>query len=327
MLTLLMIAQAYLWENSEAKNVLPAVIAKNLYQISRTQQRFPTLTYADYVLHNWRFIDDKKDIALDNIEPLYTFTDSKDEAWFIKIHVVIESVCSKALLAMCKAFSLIQAMKKDNEKFNDVNETQLAVLLNTMASSLQEANTILQKMKDGCDPQYFFSKLRIYLGGWEKIKITSKDDKEEIGVKFEGVESKDKSITHSYKGPSGAQSSIVPALDAFFGIEHDINGMFKTLLDFQEYMPRKHCGFINFLSKSKLTHLIEETNSDKINDARTKAVHQLELFRAHHIGLVHQYIFNPAAKIGINKQAITGTGGAPINEYLGDRYTSTLHSH
>lgn len=325
-LFLVSIAQAYIWENNEnPRNKIPRVIAKNLYNLCRSQQRFPTLTYSDYVLHNWRLIDPTKEISLDNIEPIITFTGSKDELWFIKIHVAIEAVCSKAMHAACQVFNLANDMKKNPGIDLLLKEKELIKLLTIIENSIKDATCILQKMKDNCDPNYFFFQLRPYLSGWEKVK-TEVVGKEEIGVHFEGVDNKDKISTYNYKGPSGAQSSIFPALDALLGIKHEINGMYRTLLEFQEYMPKKHAAFIKLLTKSKLSHIADSNDFTDLKTARANAIHQLELFRAHHIGIVHQFIFNQAAKIGIDKDEITGTGGTPINEYLCGRYKTTLTS-
>lgn len=323
LLTLISIAQGYIWEdNDHPQNKIPSVISKNIYHLCKSQQRYPTLTYSDYVLHNWRLIDNKKEISLDNIEPIVTFTGTKDEAWFIKIHVVIESVCSKAILAATQATQLTRELCKNPSKKNSETDKQLILLLSTIEKSIKDAISVLQKMKDNCDPDYFFYHLRPFLSGWEKVK-TNSENQSITGVQLEGINTSDKITTHSYKGPSGAQSSIIPALDAFLGIQHEINGMFRTLLEFQEYMPKKHSAFIKLLSKSKISDIAASTESEALKQARKDAIHQVELFRCHHIGLVHQFIFKPAEKIGLKSSDITGTGGTPINHYLGERYLST----
>lgn len=325
-LTLAMIAQSYIFENKDdLRNIIPNAIAKNLYHICRNQQRFPTLTYADYILHNFRLKDPHKKITLDNIEPLLTFTNSKDEAWFIKIHVAIEAIGSKAMIAAYKAHDLAHKMKKniDLDINNSETENQLTELLNTITDSFKEISHVLSIMKKECDPQYFFFILRSYVGGWENVKKMSNENKEEIGVKFEGVGSADKVAMHSYRGPTGGQSSLIPALDALLGIQHEINGMYRTLLEFHQYMPKKHSAFVNFLSNSKVNNVVDASSLSALKDARDNAQKQLELFRLHHLGTVHQFISAPAKTIGIKEDEITGTGGAPIKDYLHERYINT----
>lgn len=55
---LLALVQGYIWEQpaSPASRV-PAVLAKNSYAIAKRRQRFPILTYYDYILTNWRLTD------------------------------------------------------------------------------------------------------------------------------------------------------------------------------------------------------------------------------------------------------------------------------
>ncbi|MDX1902339.1 MAG: hypothetical protein SFW66_10140 [Gammaproteobacteria bacterium] len=327
-MTLLMIAQAYIWEDEKnPMNVLPAVIAKNLYKLCRSQQRMPTLTYKDYILRNWRLLDPEKEISLDNIEPIYTFTNSADEAWFIKIHVVIESICSKAIIAACKAYGLAHDLIKDPSEdplVNQETERNITELLNVISTTLEEAILVLKRMTEQCRHEYFFFTLRHYLGGWEKVIKKDGDGKEHVGIFFEGVETKDKNF-HSYRGPSGAESSIIPALDAFLSVEQEIDGMYKTLLNFQEYMPRKHQAFVGYLSTSKVREVVETSDSVELKEAFENATRHVKAFRGTHLGIVHQYIMVPAKTIGIKSDEITGTGGAPIGEYLVERYQNTLH--
>jgi indoleamine 2,3-dioxygenase len=317
MLTLL--AQAYVWEDFNApRNVIPAVIARNLYQLCQRDQRFPTLTYADYILYNWRLKDAAKGIVLENIEPIFTFTGTKDEAWFIKIHVAIEAAASAALVQAFAA-SRVAATLLTNPSDGEVQK-EFADLLVRTAVSLQCAVKVLARMTEECHPGYFWNTLRLYLNGWEKVKLPYSN---ETGVKFEGVETKDKLATHSYKGSSGAQSSIIPALDAAFGVKHDINGMFQTLLAFKSYMPMEHQIFISVMSRSPISKAIKVSGSPSLFAAWKAVIDNIKSFRMGHMGLVANYIHRPAEKTGIKRADIVGTGGTPIDEYLGDRHKAT----
>ncbi|MDX1902334.1 MAG: hypothetical protein SFW66_10115 [Gammaproteobacteria bacterium] len=323
---LLMLAQAYIWEDKDhPMNTLPPILSKNLYAFCRSQQRLPTITYRDYILRNWRRIDCEKPISLDNIKPLFTFTTSADEAWFIKIHVVIESICSQAMIAACKAHSLTHEMMKhpsNDPMMYEENEKKLVSLLNTISTSLEEAMSVLKRMTEQCQPDYFFFTLRHYLGGWEKIKSKDAAGIEQTGIQFADIETKD-TVFHSYRGPSGAQSSIIPALDALLGVEQNIDGMYKTLLEFQEYMPKKHNALIGYLSTSKVREVVQTSHSPLLKEALDQAERRIKAFRGIHMGIVHNFIMKPAESIGIPSDQITGTGGAPIGEYLGERYANT----
>jgi len=334
LLMLLMIAQAYLWEdaNNKPRNMLPAVLAKNIYPLCKMQQRYPTLTYADYVLNNWRLKDQTKKITLDNIEPLFTFTGSLDEAWFIKIHVAIEAVFAKALDAAQRACALADDMVL-REKMalapqqKDEDEEVLTEFLTQINHSLAAATKLLQGMKTGCDPHYFWHTLRSHFNGWEKISVKV-GDKEETGVRFSGVDAESKIPAHRYIGASGAQSSSIPALDRALGVKHEMNNMFQTAQSFEHYMPLEHRAFIMSLQQNKIRKIVAASDSPKLIVALEDAVTMLQMFReGHRGGLVKRYIFDPAEEQGISREQITGTGGT-VEEYLQTRsYNTKARAH
>jgi len=319
-LVLLMLAQAYVWESfSQPANKIPAVLAKNLYAICQQDQRFPTLTYTDYILHNWQLKNINDPISLENIEPIYTFTGTDDEAWFIKVHVVIEAVCGKALSSARKIYSLAEQLLVKNRYSPEFDQEKIfLMLLNDISGSLQEATLVLDRMTEYCRPDYFWNILRLYLNGWEKVNVL-----DQIGVSFDDVPTKDKVPVHKYRGASGAQSSIIPALDATLGIKHEIDGMFQTLLMFKHYMPIEHQIFIGILSRSKVRQVIKLSESLELRYAWEHAINQIKLFRQAHMKLISQYIYQAAGQQGINASEITGTGGTKIDDYLSARKKST----
>lgn len=320
-LILSMLVQAYIFNDPNApRHFVPEVIANNLNKLCYEQQRFPIVSYVDYILNNWKFIDPNKGITLENIEPLYTFTNSKDEAGFIKIHVAIEAAFAPALHAVTDASLLADSILKGEKTYTKQNEQKLIASLKEITQSILDARGIIRKMSELCDPEYFYNILRPYMKGWNTLK-TVVNGKEQSGVEFKGILSTDIIKLHSYKGPSGAQSSIVPALDAFFGVKHTIDGMFMTLHDFQQYMPSQHQAFINNLSGCQLQLLAHE--HEQLNAAFTEAVQQLIFFRSSHMNIVHKFVLGPAKTQGVEAKDITGTGGAPIHEYLNERLNNT----
>jgi indoleamine 2,3-dioxygenase len=320
-LILALLAQAYIWEDNHLPaSKLPSVLARNLYALCKSERRFPTLTYSDYVLNNWKLKAPEKGLQLDNLEPLFTFTATKDEAWFIVIHVAIEAAAAKALEAAQKAQWLC---------YSPVGELApkdfplLKTLLDQIQTSLKEATGLLSRMYEHCQPDFFWKVLRPYLNGWEKVKKLTADGKEEIGVRFEGVPTKDLKPTHHYKGSSGAQSSILPALDAALGVTHEIDGMFQTLLLFKFYMPLEHQIVISLFSRSKIKQAVKLSHCPELWEAWEKAVEQIKAFRKGHLGLVAHYIYSAAEKQGVKREEITGTGGTGIHDYLVNRHEST----
>ena len=62
-----MLANAYVWGDSAgsgtAREVLPAVLATPLCAVSARLRRPPIVTYASYVLNNWRTLDDNAELG------------------------------------------------------------------------------------------------------------------------------------------------------------------------------------------------------------------------------------------------------------------------
>lgn len=311
MLTL--INQAYIWETPERpKNLIPFILSNNLEMLSRSLQLPLILTYQFYVLRNWYLIDPEEGFVLENIKPVYTFTGTLDEEWFIKIHVAIEATCAPALRAAQDACFLNFGMRDDDGVLDDATTSILIQLFKKISESLNQAAKILLRMKEHCHPEFFYHTLRPFFGGWD----------EKLGIQFESNQR-----TYQYKGPSGAQSSILPALDDALGVEHKMDGMHQHALEFKQYMPREHVNFINQLKQ--LSIQLPANSSDHVVAALAEAIKAVQLFRfAHHRAIVETYIHRPAAKQDVNARNDIGSGGTPIDDFLETRRSNTrmLHS-
>jgi indoleamine 2,3-dioxygenase len=333
-LILTMLCQAYIWENfKDPKNTIPSVISKNLNKICQSLQRFHILTYSDYVLNNWQLKDLKNGFQVDNIEPLFTFTGTTDEAWFIKIHIAIEAAAASALRAAYEACQLSFRMNSEPIVLNEeleakrithlekiqlsINsgpvvlheelEVDLITHLEKIKLSINNATTLLLRMKEHCHYDTFYNTIRLFLSGW--------DDK--LAITFEGSHSQ-----YKYKGPSGAQSSIFPALDEALGVKHEINGMHQELLTFKHYMPHEHLHFIHVLKLRNIQ--LPSNSSEKLMIALNDAVNSIQTFRyMHRFAMVGRYIVKPAAKQGVSSEDIVGTGGTKIDDYLEGRRVTT----
>lgn len=326
-LQLHMLAQAYIWENPEKPmSKIPAVLGKNMYLLAEYEQSLPVLTYGDYVLQNWKTLDPRKGITLENIEPLVTFTGIKDEAWFIKIHIVIEHICSQALDAAQQACNLANLwFFMESHDGNSNNENRLIGHLNTISLCLHEAIKILKRMNEHCDPDFFWNGFRPYLSGWENV-VTNINGQTIKGINFEGLGSEQASMVYAFKGSSGAQSGIIPAMDAVLGIKHKIDGVFQHFQLLQQYLPSEHQAFIKLLGLSKIKQLVEKVHSVPLTRAFEAAVAQVNHFRTAHLGLVHQYVYKPAQKQGIKRENIAGTGGTSADVFLVERLAAGIRT-
>lgn len=295
-LTLTMLTQAYIWQTpNQPNNLIPAVISKNLEMLCQPHpKRFPILTYSDYVLNNWKLIDPNIGFTLENIEPIFTFTGVRDEAWFIKIHLAIEAASGAALRSVYEICC-----------FNNT-EDQIIRLLNIVSESLKKATTILLRMKEHCNPEFFYQTLRPFLTGWDK----------KLGIRFEGNES-----IRQYKGPSGAQSSILPVLDEALGVKHEKDEMYEHLLLFKQYMPHKHSSFINFIQTRAIP--LGENSSERLIESLNNAIKGVQDFRfMHRYAMVGRYIEKQVIK-NAEPGKSTGTGGTTI-DYLEKRHKNSM---
>lgn len=317
------IAQAYIFEDVNAKRQeIPAVIAKNLYRLAYEYQHRPMLTYNEYVLCNWKRLDTSKPISLENIEPIVTFTGTEDEKWFIKIHVVIEAECAMALKAANSLYKILKTISKSDDIDTEKIAHEIKMKLIFIKLSLDAAVILIRKMKEKCQPSIFWEQLRPFLQGWHAVSDIENRKK---GVVFAGLENHEHDA-YLYHGPSGAQSSILPALDAILNVKHEINSMSEHLDLFKSYMPRAHREIILKFERSSVSSFVETSSNDGLHRAYNETVLSVKQFRGAHLRLVHDYIYKPAALQGIEKKQIVGTGGSPLNLYLTGRFNSTGES-
>ena len=133
------------------------------------------------------------------------------------------------------------------------------------------------------------------------------------GVLYDGVEAY-KNRPVQFRGETGAQSSIVPAIDAALGIQHERDEMRVYLIEMFDYMPPSDRNLIYELQKGvnmRETILRLGSAGDHLRAAYNYAVEKLGQFRIRHIEYAALYILKPAKTTeGV------GTGGTPFTYYL-----------
>lgn len=291
--------QAYVWEDrAKPARIIPRILSENMYDLLRYNPRVPVLTYADYVLQNFRRLDASKAVSLDNVEPLYMFTGSTEEAWFIKIHVAVEAAFAEAIDAACKINELASSHGCEDDK-NDLFAQHFTV----MAQSIGRATEVVTRMYEACSPEFFYHVLRPYLEGTDKAE----------GIIFDLRSDKGAQHPVKYRGSSGAQSSTVPALDAILNVKHKNDAMNQTLQAFVEYMPNRDKALI----LSMKNHHVPDSAE------RRQAIAKLWLFREAHKKMPTRYISMQAVKAGIKPSDVTGTGSTNIGMFLTKRADDT----
>lgn len=278
---LCIIQSAYIWHRGEGchNKKVPKQIAIPLNFISNHLGNKPLITNASICLYNWQVINPYLPFELNNIKSVFTLTDNKSETHFYHVLIMIEYY---GHFILDEIISLIITNPTKQDVFFS---------LQIISCNLTKFIELLGTMREGCDPIFFNTILRIYLAGWTNEELFPK------GMELDGIEKH-----ASYAGGSAAQTSIIHVLDIFFGVQHQNN----FLVEMRSYMPKPHRAFLLWLSTSKpgIDFVTDRITAKIYNECLEK----LSSFRSYHMGLVHTYIINQSINSGLII-ANEGTGG------------------
>src|SRR5262245_567802 len=311
MVLLSFLGHAYAWGEKSMVDRLPACIAVPWHKVAGQLGRPPVLSYASYVLDNWRRIDPNGPIALGNIALCQNFLGGLDEEWFILVHVAIEARASEALGAIVDAQRAV----------GDAKPKELEESLLIIASTLEKVHGILERMPERCDPYIYYHRVRPYLHGWSNHPALPE------GLIYDGVEAYG-GQPQKFRGETGAQSSLVPSLDAALNITPKEDFLRAYLLEMRDYMPPAHRAFIESIERgpSIRQFVIEnKTCSPSLRDAYNACVDWLERFRSVHLEYAKHYI-QKQNKRGSRNPTDVGTGGTPFIPYL-TKHRDETHKH
>lgn len=302
-------AHAYLWGGDEPTPVLPYVIAVPWHAVAKKIGRPPIQSYVSYAIDNWYRVDKTKGITLDNISLIQNFLGGVDEEWFTMIHVVMEAQAGGALAG---AYYACEAAK--TEDWTEVEKGLFKV-----AHSLGRVYNTFCRMEEKCDPYIYYNRVRPYIFG------TMNNPNLPNGLIYEGVEEYN-GAPQKFRGETGAQSSIIPALDGVLGIDHKgtigdnkEEDVLKTyLMEMREYMPPKHRAFIEWCEENgNLRKHLKKRKSMTI--PYNLCIGWMEAFRTKHMEFANTYIVQQSqseAKVGHGGSTLYGTGGTPFMKYL-----------
>ena len=296
------IGHAVMWGKKNDLNVIPPQIAKTWHKISTKLERPPILSYASYALNNWKMLDSSQPFDLENIVIVQNFLGGVDEDWFIMIHVAIEYEAKEILSALKKYFF----------------DSGVATDLEDALQSIKKINHTMNRMPEKCDPFIYYNRVRPYIFGWKNNPTTPE------GVIYEGVDEYD-GKPQIFRGETGAQSSIVPMLDALLGVTHSDDPLKEYLDEMRLYMPKEHRDLLNELDSWSQTErsatLDSISNEDKnLIDEIIKEVH---IFRSKHLEYARIYIYEQSLTNDSNSN-IVGTGGTPFMKYLDKHLQETV---
>ncbi|SDM95283.1 indoleamine 2,3-dioxygenase [Halogranum gelatinilyticum] len=269
-------------------DTIPAGVAVPLYESTARLGRTPVLSYDGYVLHNWARVADDGGFRPDNLDALTTFVDLPDETWFIAIHVAIETAAGPAIGAIGEAQAAVRADDADG-----VHEA-----LVTMTDAIATVDGVLARMPERNAPENYGHTFRHYL-------------KPLVDVEYAGVDELDG--PQSFRGASGAQSSLFPALDAALGVDHGDNPLVSHLRTLRADMPPEHKAFIAATADGPSIHEYV-AGDERLVAAYNACLDRMVDFRDRHTGIVSQYLTAPLGED-------TGTGGTPHGRFL-DMFTT-----
>jgi indoleamine 2,3-dioxygenase len=309
MMLLSYFGHAYVWGEATPATHLPASLAVPWYAVAQRLGRPPVLSYASYALHNWRRLDPTGPITLGNIVLLQNFLAGIDEEWFILIHVDIEATVAPALVALGPAQAAVRA--------DDSQELQRC--LTTVASALERAYATLLRMPECCDPYIYYQRVRPYIHGWKNHPALPD------GVVYEGVDAYG-GTPQQFRGETGAQSSIIPSLDAVLGISHRKDPLRPYLMEMRDYMPRAHRAFIEALEQGPSVReyvIAQHTDQPALREAYNACIHWISEFRSKHLEYAARYI-HQQSQHDMDNPTTVGTGGTPFMPYLKKHRDETL---
>ena len=299
MLVLSYIGQAYQWSENSAATLMPSNLAKPWFEVGKLVGRPPILSYQSYASDNWRRFDKSGPIECGNIGLLQCFLGGQDEEWFILIHIEIEKKAGKALKAIEDAQAAVVG--------NDADQVENA--LTNLRTALAAMYAVLDRMPERCDPYIYFHRVRPYIFGWRNNP--SLPD----GVIYEGVDEY-KGIGQKFRGETGAQSAIIPAMDGVLGIEHERDELREYLMEMRTYMPPKHVAFIEAVEAGpSVRNFVTSAQRSSLTSVFNECVELVANFRAMHLVYAGRYIHAQAQATPGNPSAV-GTGGTPFMTYL-----------
>ena len=289
--------------NQEPATVIPRSLAVPAVTIAEKLRMPPILSYYFYCLNNWRFLGERENFDPDNLHTIQNFVADDCENWFIAIHVAIEHLAGEGLVACIEA----------QQAIHQEDITQTIRCLYTLAHSLEKMIGVLKRMPERCSSEDYYYKVRPQIHGF-------------TDVIYEGVE-KFEGKPQTFRGETGAQSTVIPALKRFLGIIHGNNILTAHLSDMINYMHPLHRAFlteqpqITFVKDSSTmgsSSIIREFAKElRLCTAYNDCVRKIHQFEEIHFGYAMDYIQKKVA-------SPMGTGGTPFIEWLSKMKDETL---
>ncbi|EIN09085.1 Indoleamine 2,3-dioxygenase [Punctularia strigosozonata HHB-11173 SS5] len=269
-----------------AAPVVPRSIAVPLVSISNALGTAPVLTYADTVLWNARPIDADLPLSCDNIEFEHLFSGTPDEHAFYMASARVELLGVHALHIIHRHHHLLASSSPSSS-----SSSSLASDLEQLVSVIDALSDAIAAVRSECDPHVFYHAIRPWFCG--------SDARGPGGWALEGAPE-----ARLLSGPSGGQSALVHALDAFLDVDHalarsagrapapsaanaraDLGFMARMRL----YMPARHRAYLQE-AVEPVRERARREGGEEAREAYNAAVGALRRLRDGHIRVACLYI-------------------------------------
>lgn len=270
----------------EMKRV-PHSIAVPMFRYSELVGRPPSLTYSSYVLANYEGVILPKSRAED-LKIAQTPSCTKDEEWFVAVHLAIESAGGGVYDAISKIESGIKA-----------NDAALIVYgLGEVKSTMEFACQIMPTIFKRLSKDVFLERVRFLLYGHGEVELEGVNG----GQKF------------SYVGETGAQSGVIKAVSTILGVKHnkEVRGDLRGFLNCAPPLHQKYFGETELLSD----RLVALSDNAEVSNARKEALGELSRFRKLHLKVVSEYL-------SVSNPNSIGTGGTVFSKWLNKLISDT----
>lgn len=292
------LTHAYVWGEPGPARRLPRNLAVPFHAIAQRLGRPPVLSYASYALDNWVRFDQTQPVELGNLMICQNFLGGLDEDWFILIHIDIEAQAAPALAAIP---TLLEAVAQEDG-------ATVLTSLNVIKAAWTRINATMDRMPEACDPYIYYNRVRPYLYGWKDNPALPQ------GLIYEGVEEYG-GQPQLWRGETGAQSAIVPTMDALLNVTHDRDRLWDYLIEMRTYMPPQHRAWIAAVEeRSTLRQFVQNHSDPCLQQLYNDCLTLIEQFRTRHLEFAARYINQQAARASNSPEI--GTGGTPFMRYL-----------
>lgn len=277
----------------ETADHLPSQLAQPLFESAQRLDVPPILSYDAYSLYNWQLDDPEDGVVLGNVSTVQNFMNMSDEDWFMLVHAEIEDEAAQALHAIPSALQAVDTG----------SAIHLAMALANMRDATGEMVDTLARMPEGNSPDNYAHTFRHYIEAFDDVEYEGVDE-------LEGPQ--------SFRGETGAQSSIMPALDGAFGIPHKLHELTKHVGSMRDYMPEGHRRFIADVEDGPdITTYVEDARGagmpgvESMADIHDSVMQNMIAFRYLHVEYARMYIEEEV-------HDEIGTGNTIYNKFLSE---------